>query len=497
MPLLRIEKGDQSGSSLEITEESLTIGRDQTDGIRIKDQGASRQHAEIFRIGELFFIRDLDSKNGTFLNEEPITEQALQVGDKIRVGATVFVFEDDGGEDADQIARRIEYDTNETAPSSTIEIDFSKDLRREFADNKDESKQLQVMMKISKLMGVTHSVQDVYEKVLKMLLEAIDADNGYIFELKDKGGLKPIMVVEKESDSATRVSKSIIKLVIDNHKAILTQDAAMDPRFKTSSSIIMRKTSGVICAPLIALDEMVGVIYISVSRVGLPFESRDLELVSAVAILLGMVQNSVTSARKEKENLMSTVKVLVGLTERRFPRLKGHVTRVVKYADAIGKQMRASGEQLFQLRLAAWLHDIGRIASTDDADIEEDPNAPEDLVRKRAIERAKRAKTIAEDMRLDERVCQGIVHHGETLDGKGTPDGLYGLDIPLFARIISVAKRFDMLVSFGGPQGDGIPIKDALMAINKLSGKTFDAEMVQGLLVAYRKGALFKTGETG
>src|SRR6185503_19795757 len=54
--------------------------------------GSSRQHAELFRIGELYFVRDLSSRNGTFVNDRRITEVVLREGDQIRIGATVLLF---------------------------------------------------------------------------------------------------------------------------------------------------------------------------------------------------------------------------------------------------------------------------------------------------------------------------------------------------------------------------------------------------------------------
>lgn len=494
MPYLKVVKGGQVGAVHEIEAESLTLGRDKIDTIQLNDQGASRQHAEVFRIGELYFLRDLESKNGTFLNEEQISEQALQIGDKIRIGGTVLSFEEDVSESAaERMAKRVQFVAEEErAPSSTIEINFRKELIAE-AGADAEDQRLQVIYKISKMLGTTSSIHEAYERVLKMVIEALDADNGYIFEISDDKSLRPVMVVEKDSDKTAKVARSIIKQAMDHHKAVMTQDAARDPRFQGSQSIIMRKTSGVICAPLMSMDTLVGVIYLSVSRIGTPFRSQDLELVSVVAILLGMVMQAVGATRHEKEVLMNSVRALVDVIERRFPARKGHHERVVKLASAIGEEMNLSQDDLFQLRLAAWLHDIGRIASTDDDDQADDQSAPPEFLKKRATARAKLAREIAEDMHLPDNVLKGILHHAETLDGKGAPDGLLGLDIPIFARIISVAKTFDELLTFGGNGNEGLAIKDALIAINKESGKRYDAEAVQAMLVAYRKGALFKT----
>ena len=80
MTILRVRSGADKGKTYEITGESTTIGREDDCAIQIPDQGISRKHSEIFRIGEMFFIRDLESRNHTFVNEKEIDEELLRTG---------------------------------------------------------------------------------------------------------------------------------------------------------------------------------------------------------------------------------------------------------------------------------------------------------------------------------------------------------------------------------------------------------------------------------
>jgi|SRR5579862_3041339 len=84
------------GSALdrwEITDKPLTFGRGDDADIMIKDERMSRQHFVIDPRDGKFFARDLNSTNGTFVNNEKITEQELKVNDKVRAGQTVLIFE--------------------------------------------------------------------------------------------------------------------------------------------------------------------------------------------------------------------------------------------------------------------------------------------------------------------------------------------------------------------------------------------------------------------
>src|SRR6476659_7271074 len=91
---LRVKTGANKNRTLAITAAApIILGRDATCGLQIIDRGVSREHAKIVRIGEMVFLYDLDSRNGSFVNGERVKEELLREGDVIRVGATQLIFE--------------------------------------------------------------------------------------------------------------------------------------------------------------------------------------------------------------------------------------------------------------------------------------------------------------------------------------------------------------------------------------------------------------------
>jgi len=90
--LLRVMEGVEPGKGYQIIETPVTIGRDKICAISIKDSRMSRQHAAIYYFAPDFFLKDLASTNGTFLDDKPIKQAQLKNGDKIRIGQTVFEF---------------------------------------------------------------------------------------------------------------------------------------------------------------------------------------------------------------------------------------------------------------------------------------------------------------------------------------------------------------------------------------------------------------------
>jgi hypothetical protein len=90
-PILIITKGPGAGKKLPLVPMTMTLGREHDNNIELKDEDVARYHARIsYRSGH-YFLEDLESSSGTWLNDEKITEATLRHGDKLRVGATEMI----------------------------------------------------------------------------------------------------------------------------------------------------------------------------------------------------------------------------------------------------------------------------------------------------------------------------------------------------------------------------------------------------------------------
>lgn len=153
----------------------------------------------------------------------------------------------------------------------------------------------------------------------------------------------------------------------------------------------------------------------------------------------------------------------------------GHSDRVALYSVAIGSRLDMSPTDLNLLKMAAMLHDIGKVGIS--------PRIVDKLgkLNEREFEIMRLHSTIA--VRMLERVeelkdCIPLIkHHHERFDGKGYPDGLSGHDIPLGSRIIAVAETFDMLVS-DVPWRDALTLEEAIKELQASEGTQLDPLMV-------------------
>ncbi|RLS53296.1 MAG: FHA domain-containing protein, partial [Planctomycetota bacterium] len=74
---------------------AISIGRESANHIQLRDNEASRRHAEVSRVGEFFVICDLNSSNGTFVNKQKIEKAELSSGDQLQIGRTLLVYSGD------------------------------------------------------------------------------------------------------------------------------------------------------------------------------------------------------------------------------------------------------------------------------------------------------------------------------------------------------------------------------------------------------------------
>ncbi len=90
--LLLVKRGPNAGSTFLIEEPSTSLGRNPDSAVFLDDVTVSRKHAEIRRQGEEFFVHDLGSLNGTYVNGERVDVTKLASGDEVQIGKFKLVF---------------------------------------------------------------------------------------------------------------------------------------------------------------------------------------------------------------------------------------------------------------------------------------------------------------------------------------------------------------------------------------------------------------------
>jgi putative nucleotidyltransferase with HDIG domain len=181
---------------------------------------------------------------------------------------------------------------------------------------------------------------------------------------------------------------------------------------------------------------------------------------------------------REKRAHMESIIALTNAIEMRDPYTKEHLNRVERYALLIAKEMHISHEEMETLKYSCFLHDIGKIY-IDSALLQKTKLTREEFeeIKKHSENGAK----IIEGIQFLKGVKDAVLYHQERYDGTGYPGGLKGTDIPLLARIISVADAFDAMTT-DRPYKPKISFDDAMDEIEKCAGSQFDPNVCKAFL---------------
>jgi HD-GYP domain-containing protein (c-di-GMP phosphodiesterase class II) len=481
MPFLRIQAGE-SRKRVSLSQESIFLGRD-PGGVQISDQAASRKHAEIFRIGELWFIRDLESRNGTFVNEEKIDEEMLKSGDRIRIGSTVITFEEEGFE---SIEEGFEFQPEAAAdPAPTLKADTQTVLSLAGASPQAESQKLIALHQAVKSLMEEERPEPLMQRIVDLAHQAVHAEETYLLTQESEGKFRPRAY--QGGSRALRPSRSILRQAMQQKQAILTADAARDARFRERDSVLEQQIHSVLCIPLSIRHEGYGVLYLGRRQLQDPFTIDDLELVSILAMLSGLALENVLNRERQQQTLYVAVRSLMQAAELHDADIRRHCERTAGYSLAIARQMRIPEEECRWIQLGALIHDIGMVS------VKEHERAllgskPQDEEKHIAA-----GVKLLWEMKGLEKLKPAVEFHHACADGSGWPRGATDEQIPLMGRIVAVANEFDLLTSVEGKIGEGLPAKEALLRLGKEAGKRFNAEVIRALLIAYRQGILFRT----
>jgi len=193
------------------------------------------------------------------------------------------------------------------------------------------------------------------------------------------------------------------------------------------------------------------------------------------------------AAEENRELFIGSIRMLAAAIDEKDPYTRGHSGRVAKYSQIIGRELGLPPEEMDKLRIAALLHDVGKIGVDDRVLKKPGSLTPEefDLMKQHTVKGANIMRPVSQ---LKE-ILPGIELHHEHIDGRGYPYGLSGPQIPLMARIIGVADTLDAMTT-NRPYQTAMDLDFALGRIKALTGSKFDATVVNALDSAIAAGRL-------
>ena len=199
------------------------------------------------------------------------------------------------------------------------------------------------------------------------------------------------------------------------------------------------------------------------------------------------VQDLKRAAEENKSLFMSSIQMLAGAVDEKDPYTRGHSDRVTRYSVLIAKEIGLPEEEVEKIRIAAQLHDVGKIGIEDR--ILKKPGAltPDEYEIMKT--HTTKGAAILRPVEMLKEMIPGIELHHESLDGRGYPHGLKGDQIPLSPRIIMVADCFDAMTT-NRPYQAAMDPEYVIRIINSLVNTKFDPKIVTALTAVFERGDL-------
>ncbi len=239
------------------------------------------------------------------------------------------------------------------------------------------------------------------------------------------------------------------------------------------TELLVDNAQSVLMLPMVADGEVYGALAFSSTRPdAYPMETIGLGRLIALQISSAVRNALLLEDLDDRESVILSLALAI---EAKDPYTEGHCQRLAEYAARLGLLLGFDAAHLAELRMAAILHDVGKIA------------IPEAILGKPGPLTTEEYLTLQQHPVVGESICYPlrsarallpiIRHHHERWDGNGYPDGLAGFAIPRDARIIAIVDAFDAMTS-DRPYRSGMAVAKALSILRRNDGPQWDPELL-------------------
>ena len=304
MLVLTVIQGPDKGRRFELPDfEPQQIGRS-SEALPLGDKTISRRHAEMTPDNGRWYLRDLGSSNGTFVNGVRVIDaRMLHPGDQIRAGTTLLIF----GEDPDGAAPKLagvrmagkgEIDVNveHTVASNDDSMIMSSPDPRQSAEF-----QLNIIYELVNLIGSITDKQELFDKVMEVVFDYFDADRGFILITETPGEPPEPRVVRRKHDAGVNllpeleksgkpvtISRTIVRYVMKKGVGVLSSNAMSDTRFASGDSVQGYGIRSAMCVPIKYKDRLYGVIQVDSKIDNYTYTEDQLTLLTAIGVQTGL-----------------------------------------------------------------------------------------------------------------------------------------------------------------------------------------------------------------
>ncbi|MGD8229203.1 MAG: FHA domain-containing protein [Desulfobacteraceae bacterium] len=289
--------GSDEGQSFDLKTDIVYVGRSPDNHIQMKDKFISRKHIKILMKGDKYFVEDLKSKNGTFVNGQQIrpgVEHEVGEGVPIVVGMSVVCLGKACLEDVIPFLDSIDL-SKEITESETIVVQDRP---------MTSQKNMELINKVSDALIQSADINDILQKILDAILDLLKRVDRGVIILIDPKTKKISDVIPKSrmpGDTTHKIySRTIVERVIKEAKPLMMLDTLSEDEADRSKSMELMRVRSVMCVPLISRSQIRGVIYVDSVNRPHGFRNDDLSLLTALSSSAAIAIENALLYAKEK-----------------------------------------------------------------------------------------------------------------------------------------------------------------------------------------------------
>jgi Nif-specific regulatory protein len=298
-PLLVFSTGAAQTETFPLGEiESVSLGRAEINQIVLADGDVSRCHCSIKAVNGSYYLTDLDSRNGTFVNNLPIKEAVLRHGDCIRIGKTLILFRTGEELNAMPFDNNFQFDNGALITRSEIHFSVEPHLHKMPQD-------LNALAKLGRALNESKDTANLQKRFLEIILELTPAaERGVILLFEDNlNEPKSVSVATRNLLDAEKitVSRTVTERVLNEKIALLSNDLR-DSGLDNAESLIVKRVASLLCVPL-EINEARGLVYLDSCQPDAQFTENHLQQLTAISVLVSAaLQKTFSIQVLEKEN---------------------------------------------------------------------------------------------------------------------------------------------------------------------------------------------------
>jgi len=331
--ILTVIQGPDQGRKYELPDhEPQLIGRS-SEALPLQDTTVSRRHAELTPDDGVWYIRDLESQNGTYVNGVKIAErQRLRPGDQIRTGSTLFVFGSTVVKDADVI-RVLKPDQMDSSIERTMTSNADSVLMSEPEPRAAAANHLRVIYRLTSITTRATERLELLHQVMEVVFSEFKPERGFIVLIPMGSGagagvgaggvgeaepavVKYATAPQSHDEAKIHVSRTILQHVLRKAEGVLSSNAMTDPRFAKGDSVQRGHIRSAVCAPIKFGERVFGAIYVDSSMANYTFTPEQLALLTAIGQHTGLAleTSELMHAKVQTERLAAIGETVASLS---------------------------------------------------------------------------------------------------------------------------------------------------------------------------------------